>query len=295
MHISRAGIKAVGLWEGDELIEVKYSHGDMEVFIGTRKGQAIRFHESQVRSMGRAAHGVRGIRLHEDDEVVAMALIPSKEIIAPEGLEDEDYFDDDNRDEVEDDYAGEVPDSSVYDEFGEFIPQTEGDLPTLLTITCNGYGKRSYPAYYRKTRRGGKGVITIKADERNGDVVSLKVVYPDQELLLSSVSGMIIRIPVCGISVIGRNTKGVTVMRLDEDDQVTSVAVLSPEDLQNGEAENGENGTDGQDECIVPFEVMIEGTDSEITSENYSVDKVDADEDVVEDALEEDGEIENLE
>ncbi len=99
----------------------------------------------------------------------------------------------------------------------------------LLTITQNGYGKLSEVEDYRKTKRAGKGVITIKTNERNGPVVSVKEVSKDDELILSSIKGMVIRVPVSDISVLGRATMGVTIMRLKEDDQVTAVARLRDE------------------------------------------------------------------
>jgi DNA gyrase subunit A len=173
------GIRAVKLREGDDLVETKLTNGEKELIIATKNGQAVRFHERDVRPMGRVAMGVRGIRLKEGDEVVGMSVVTEESI--------------------------------------------------LLTITENGFGKRSEVSSYRKTRRGAGGVITIKTGERNGKVVGVKEVSPDDELIVTSQKGMIIRMPVRGIRVQGRATMGVRVMRLKEGDRVVSLARLVQE------------------------------------------------------------------
>jgi len=178
-NVRRTGIIAINLDEGDSLVETKLTDGTKEIIIATRKGQAIRFDESDVRPTGRATRGVIGIRLEEGDEVVSMAVVE--------------------------------PDSK------------------LLTVTENGYGKLSEVNDYRKTHRGGKGVITIKTNERNGPVVAVKEVSGADEILLTSVQGMVIRVPVADLRVIGRATMGVTIMRLREGDKITAVARLAGE------------------------------------------------------------------
>ncbi|UCE75491.1 MAG: DNA gyrase subunit A [Methanomassiliicoccales archaeon] len=173
------GIRAIRLREGDELVETKLTNGQKELIIASKNGQAVRFHEKDVRPMGRAAMGVRGIRLKDGDEVVGMSVVTEESI--------------------------------------------------LLTITENGYGKRSEVSSYRKTRRGAGGVITIKTGERNGKVVGVKEVSPDDELIVTSQNGMIIRMPVRGIRVQGRATMGVRVMKLKAGDRVVSLARLVQE------------------------------------------------------------------
>jgi len=114
------------------------------------------------------------------------------------------------------------------------IVEEEG---TLLTITENGYGKRSLVEEYRKTHRGSKGVRTIITNERNGKVIYVSQVSEEEDLILTSEHGMNVRIPVEGIRVQGRNTMGVTIMRLNEDDHVVSVTRVEPEE----ETEEDEN------------------------------------------------------
>jgi DNA gyrase subunit A len=178
-HPRVTGIRAINMREGDELVETKLTNGEKEIIIATKNGQAVRFHEKDVRATGRASMGVKGVRLKGDDEVVAMGVV--------------------------------VEDS------------------VLLTITENGYGKRSPVSAYRKTKRGASGVINIKTGERNGKVVGVKEISGDDEIIVTSQNGMLIRIPVRGIRVQGRATMGVRVMKLREGDKVVSLARLVQE------------------------------------------------------------------
>lgn len=178
-HPRVTGIKAINLREGDELVETKLTNGNKEIIIATKNGQAVRFHEKDVRSMGRVASGVIGIRLRGDDEVVGMSVVEEDSV--------------------------------------------------LLSITENGYGKRSRVSAYRKTKRGAHGVINIKTGKRNGKVVCVREVSSDDELIVTSQKGMVIRIPVRDIRVMGRATMGVRVMRLKEGDKVVSLARLVQE------------------------------------------------------------------
>ncbi len=175
----KGGIIALGLEDKDELTSVMLTDGNQQIIIATKQGMAVKFHESDVRAMGRTATGVYGIRLR-DDKVVGATIA------------------DDNR--------------------------------SLVTVTENGYGKRSPISDYRLINRGGVGVINIKITDKNGAVVGIASVTDADELMLISQSGVLIRTPVTGISVIGRNTQGVRVMRLDEKDKVISIAKIVPEE-----------------------------------------------------------------
>jgi DNA gyrase subunit A len=175
----KGGIIALGLDEKDELKSVMLTDGNQQIIIATRQGMAVKFHESDVRPMGRTATGVIGIRLR-DDSVVGATIADDK--------------------------------------------------LSLVTVTENGYGKRSPISDYRLINRGGVGVINIKITEKNGQVVGIAQVTDNDELMLISQSGVLIRTPVTGISVIGRNTQGVRVMRLDEKDKVISLAKIVPEE-----------------------------------------------------------------
>ncbi len=174
-NVRRDGINAINLDEDDTLIEVKLTAGENDVILGTSSGQAVRFHESAVRELGRNTRGVKGITLRGDDKVVSM-------IIA-----------------------------------------TEGD--DVLTVTEKGYGKRTAIADYRKTNRGGSGIINIKVTEKNGTVVSLKSMQGGLDLMLITRNGIIIRLDGDRISTIGRNTQGVRLINLDEGDTVIDVAL----------------------------------------------------------------------
>ncbi len=175
-NIHQRGIIAIVLQEGDELSGVGITGGDDCIFIGTAKGQAIRFHEKDARPMGRATSGVRGIELEEGDWVVGI------ETVKPDSI--------------------------------------------MLTVTENGYGKRTPVSEYRLQSRGGKGVINIIASERNGRVVSLKAVGENDQIILITRDGQVIRIGVKEISIIGRNTQGVTLFKTEEGNKVISMAVI---------------------------------------------------------------------
>ncbi len=182
----KGGIKAIKLAEGNELVEVRLTNGSEEVMLASRYGKAIRFSEENVRSMGRTAAGVRGIRLREKDEVIGMSIL--KEDV------------------------------------------------TLLAVTENGFGKRTKHDDYPLHRRGGKGVINIIPSVRNGPVVGIVGVTEDNELMMTSAEGVVIRSPVKGISVIGRNTQGVTLMKLAKGDKVAAIAKVIVEDNNNDQS-----------------------------------------------------------
>ncbi len=174
-----AGILAVKVAEGDELIGVRLTDGDQDIFLTTRQGKSIRFHESDLRSMGRVAVGNIGIRMERGDEVVGMEALK-------EGA-------------------------------------------TILTVTERGYGKRTRTDQYRRQGRGGKGILTIKASERNGAVVYSYQVSDQDQLMIITEQGRIIRLRIGDISVIGRNTQGVRLIHLGENEKVVGVAKLMEE------------------------------------------------------------------
>ncbi|MDY9926440.1 DNA gyrase subunit A [Methanosarcina sp.] len=179
----KAGIIAVSLDEGDELVKVLLTDGKQEIVIVSKKGKAIRFAEEDVRPMGRTARGVRGMTLDgPDDEVVSLDLVD--------------------------------------------------ETTTLLTVTENGFGKRTEYSQYPAHRRGGKGVITIVTNIRNGPVSNVKSVAEDDELMITSSEGIIIRIPAKDISIQGRNTQGVRIMNMKAGDKVVGMARI-----KNGKAE----------------------------------------------------------
>ena len=191
-NILSTGIIAAKLDEDDELIDVDVTDGTKDIVIGTAGGMTIRFDESEVRTMGRSARGVRGIDLEGEDRVAGMVAVDE----------------DDERD--------------------------------LLTVTKKGYGKRTPFSEYRRQSRYGKGLIDIKTGERNGPATSLEAVEEDDHLIVMSESGQIMRTRVADVSEQGRNTMGVIVMRLEDDDRVASVDVLPAERAEVSSEERAE-------------------------------------------------------
>jgi DNA gyrase subunit A len=188
----KGGIIACTLEDGDNLVGVGISNGAQDVILTTRSGMAIRFNEEQLREMGRAARGVRGMQMDSEDAVVSMV------IVSP---------------------YNESSDASV----------VENDQ-SLLTVCENGYGKRTLLTNYRSQSRGGKGVIDIQTSNRNGPVVGALSVATNDHLMLITSSGKVIRIKVNQLSVIGRNTQGVKLINLDEEEKVLAVTFLAESD-----------------------------------------------------------------
>lgn len=180
----KGGIIAIKLEDGDVLTEVKAIEKNPEVVIATRKGIAIRFKESDVRAIGRAGMGVKGITLDKEDEVIGM------EVMSPDDV--------------------------------------------FLSVSENGYGKRTEVGKYRLQKRAGRGVINMQATERNGDIVGIKKANKGEEIMVMTQNGITIRMKTDGISVIGRNTQGVRLVRLDEGDKVTAIAGVVKDEEDSG-------------------------------------------------------------
>ena len=178
------GIIALGLDEGDELIGVARTKAGDQVVLSTKHGMAIRFDESDVRSMGRPAYGVKGISLSTDDEVVGMVVANGND-----------------------------------------------DPASLLTVCAHGYGKRTALTEYRSQHRGGKGLIDIKTSDRNGPVMAIAKVTDDDEVMITTNGGILIRTKVADMRLIGRNTQGVRLIRVEEGNSVSSLARMPEEEL----------------------------------------------------------------
>jgi DNA gyrase subunit A len=184
-NVRSNGIIAINLNEGDELIKARLTDGQCEIIIGTRKGLACRFLESDVRSMGRTAAGVRGISLSKDDYVVSMVAI----------------FRQDSQ---------------------------------ILVVGEKGLGKRTKYQDFRLTKRGAKGVISMNITERTGKVVRLLSVNDNEDLVVMTTHGVLIRQGVKEIRTIGRNTQGVKLIRLDEGDSIADITSVPKEENVNG-------------------------------------------------------------
>lgn len=189
------GIIALGIREGDELLEAKMTSGNSEILIALKSGRAIRFPESTVRPMGRTASGVRAITVDdENDEVVGMICIDD--------------------------------------------PQTN-----VLVVSEKGYGKRSDLEEYRITNRGGKGVKTMNITDKTGKLVAIKDVVDGDDLMIINKSGILIRIAVDTLRVMGRATQGVRLINLRDNDEIAAVTKVKAEDIEEDEEfdENIEN------------------------------------------------------
>lgn len=185
------GVNAITVKDGDRLLEAVLTDGDNDILIAARKGKCVRFHESDARSIGRTASGVRGISIEDDDEVIGMVCTHN------------------------------TPDAG-----------------NILVVSENGYGKRSLLEDYRITSRGAKGVKTISITEKTGELIAVKVVTDENDLMIINKSGITIRVPVSDIRVAGRATQGVKLINIREGDTIAAVCVVnkSEEKLQ----ENGE-------------------------------------------------------
>ncbi|WP_019611741.1 DNA gyrase subunit A [Thioalkalivibrio sp. AKL7] len=193
-----SGIIAVDLREGDHLVDVSLTDGTLDVMLVTTAGKAVRFHESDVRAMGRTACGVRGVRMEDDQRVIALLNV---------------------------------------------------DEGSALLATEHGYGKRTRFDEFPVHRRGGQGVIAIQTEGRNGLLVGAARVLDDDEVMLITNGGTLVRTPIDQIPLIGRNTQGVRLIRLDEDEnlvELARVAQLQGEDGVEDDEEPGQSeiGTD---------------------------------------------------
>ncbi len=192
-NVMARGIIAIGIDDDDELIGVRITDGKQIVFLATHDGIAIRFNENDVRSMGRPAYGVRGIDLGKNDYLVGLAATPAERTASDDG----------------------------------------GNMPSLiLTVTSNGFGKRTDVDQYRLQSRGGKGVINLKTSAKNGKVNAIQLVDETSELMVISQYGKIIRIDTKTIRAAGRSTQGVKLLNLDPEDKVAAAVVIPPEELK---------------------------------------------------------------
>ncbi len=192
-NVMARGIIAIGIDKDDELIGVRLTDGNQIVFLATHLGMAIRFGENDVRSMGRPAYGVRGIDLQKKDYVVGLTATPAERTTGENGQQ----------------------------------------TPSLiLTVSSNGFGKRTDVDEYRLQTRGGKGVINFKATPKNGTVNAIQLVDETSELMVISQYGKIIRIDTKTVRAAGRSTQGVKLLNLEADDKVAAAVVIPPEELK---------------------------------------------------------------
>ena len=210
-HVRSNGIYAISIEQGDELVAANLTDGQQIVFLATHEGQAIRFDEEDVRPMGRQAYGVWGIRMEKGDYLVGMATTPKADVPAKV-----------------DPTKAPATDAQIAD----LVPE-KGRL--ILSVTENGYGKRTAADEYRLQGRGGSGVINVKTTERNGKVVGIAQVTEKSEVMLISQYGKIIRMDSTTIRESGRAAQGVRLLHLEPGDRVAAAVVLAPgEEPVNG-------------------------------------------------------------
>lgn len=220
-NVRNSGIIAIEILEGDDLYSVQLSDGNSEIFIGTHDGMAIRFNENDVRPMGRGAAGVKAITLREGDYVVEMDVLPPGNEVPPAP----------DQPEVEADLEAEAEVEVPADSRGQ-----------ILTITEKGFGKRTPVAAYRLQSRGGMGVINIKTTDKNGKVVGIAHVSDDDQVLLITEQGMIIRTSCASIRSVGRSTQGVRVINIDDTDKVVAAMKLMEKEQPEEGAEDVPEG-----------------------------------------------------
>jgi DNA gyrase subunit A len=213
-HVMSRGIIAIGIDQGDELVGVTLTDGEQIVFLASHDGQAIRFDEADVRSMGRPAYGVRGMNLDKGDYIVGMATTPKDAKQAEEAA------------------------ARAKAKAGIEATATDETLPLkgslILSVTENGYGKRTPADEYRLQGRGGSGVINVKTTERNGKVVAIAQVTEETEVMLISQYGKIIRMDSSTIRESGRAAQGVRLLSLEPGDKVAAAVVIAPAEPENG-------------------------------------------------------------
>jgi DNA gyrase subunit A len=208
-NVRSNGLIAINLEKGDELVGVRITDGNQQIVLSTRAGQAIRFKEEEVRPMGRATFGVTGMELesYSVKEGKTVTLVKDEIVSIATSREDE----------------------------------------TLLTVSELGFGKRTGAAEYRLTHRGGKGVITMNVTDKTGKVISVRQVGSDDQVVLITDGGKVIRLDVSTVRITGRNAQGVRLVKLDAGEHVRAVAGLAePEDIENGAPPNGASDDDDE-------------------------------------------------
>lgn len=214
-NVRSAGLKACTVDEGDELQYVRVAKPAQDILLVTRLGKAIRFPGTAVRTMGRDARGVRGMDLREGDVIVGVDVLE----LEPG---------------VRDDLAAEAPVLELSEEVLPVSPEEEEarkpeeredvNAAYILTVTANGFGKRTRTGDYRRQGRGGLGIINIQVGDRNGDVVGSLLVHSNDEIMLITNTGVILRTKASQVRITGRSAMGVKMMNLEKDERIVSIA-----------------------------------------------------------------------
>lgn len=208
------GVNAITIREDDQVIQVRLTDGNSEIILANRNGRAIRFHEKNVRPMGRTATGVRGMHIDEDgqDEVIGMIIVAENE--------------------------------------------------SIMVVSEQGYGKRSEVEDYRITNRGGKGVKTLNITDKTGKLVAIKSVNDDNDLMIINKSGIVIRLPLANIRIMGRATQGVRLINLEKhNDQIGSVCKVCSEKEEEESVMDDQNNSD--EDQFLPDQEQFSANDNQ--------------------------------
>jgi DNA gyrase subunit A len=258
-NINVSGIIGVKVPDGDTLVAARLCGVADRILLASRLGKAITFDESDARPVGRNSQGVRGIALKKNDELISMVVISREDLIkagipvrdAVEAVSDTDLegtelteLTDGTADVVIDPAISLEPQVDVVEGEDSDEPLEDNGARTILTITNAGYGKRTPISQYRVQNRGGGGIFTIRLSEKRGEVAGCRLVGDNEELILITNRGKLIRTHVKGISLLSRNTQGVRVISLEETERVVGIACFEVDDEEtvvtdaNGEAVN---------------------------------------------------------
>jgi DNA gyrase subunit A len=276
-NVMSNGKIAMRLDEDDKLIDVFPCHEHQHVLMAAKSGKCIRFPVSAVRVFkSRTSDGVRGMRLADGDEIVSMSILDGNEIpmeerdaylkyaAAKRRMQGEDVS-------GEDSSPDDVPANTIALS-QERLDELEANEQFILTITENGYGKRSSAYEYRITGRGGSGVVNIVTSARNGGVIQSFPVEQDDQIMLMTDKAKLIRTPVHDIRIAGRNTQGVTIFKIDKAEHVISVSHIKGSMLEGDLVDDEEEGEEGAD--IAGTEALA-GADAQ---ESVKAPEADADE-----------------
>jgi len=256
-NVQSRGIIAINIEKNDELVIARITDGEQIIFLATHEGMAIRFHEQDLRAMGRPATGNRGINLKKGDYVIGAAVTPSNEARNKQRLERaaaagltshvkdaiDEAADSASAQPLELATGDDTPAAPVISEAAQAkldkLDKQLGLTPCLiLTVSENGFGKRTDVDAYRLQTRGGKGVISMKTTPKIGKVSAINLVDDTTEMMLISQFGKIIRIDTKTIRSAGRSTSGVKLLNLDADDKVAAAVIIPPDDAKV-QPENG--------------------------------------------------------
>lgn len=271
MNIRTNGKIAMKLDDGEELITVKICTVNDDVMLSTKNGKCIRFNVDEIRVFaGRDSNGVRGIKLAPKDSVISMTILEQLKL----DTEERDRYlrmasklrqsPDDETQEISDEASSTEESVTLTPERFEELAASE---QFILTITENGFGKRSSAYGYRTTGRGGLGLDSIIVNARNGGVVASFPVEEKDQIMLVTDAGKLIRCPIHDVRIAGRRTQGVTIFRVADDERVVAVSHISGDQLGEENGENDENG----DELSTPLENGIVLETSEIISEEIII------------------------